>query len=48
MMETSEQTFITEFIKDGEKYEVPQLKAVSWQEAEAKAREVITVVGELG
>jgi|GEM_PF-3622056 len=46
-MESEEKVFITEFEKNGEKYEGPQINAASWEEAQGKAKEAIIVVGEL-
>lgn len=39
--------FITEFEKDGGRYEGPRIPASSWKEAEAKAGQALSVVGAL-
>jgi hypothetical protein len=47
MKDKKEKTFLTEYEGEDGKYTGPRIKAKTWEEAEAKAKEALTVIGEL-
>jgi hypothetical protein len=44
---SQEKTFITEYETEDGKYAGPHIKARTWEEAEAKAKKTLVVLGEL-
>jgi hypothetical protein len=45
--ELDEKTFLTEYEGEDGRYAGPHIKARTWEEAKAKAKETLAVVGEL-